>query len=293
MRIVIDSNRMQSDELRAFLSLSSDNIAVLTDYAAMEAFQGNSLVSIQASWTVLRDFPRQVLVLKGTRAAALVDPRAPGMGKRLVSKSETKAVADFAALLDRAATGNRSVQTQLLQRGRWADDHMQSMLSKAGDMNLSISEFSAFFTEPELKRMRKNEPWKPETGTKFLELVDHLTVNSFEALPDKPKWPNDKNLVDHFLYRHTLTYVVYMTRLIQRGAVTRKAKFARNDAVDVIFATYATFFNGLMTADDEASAIHHIARGMLKQIGARLPEDYMEPYFRIIADEMDDGLTSH
>lgn len=278
---------MQSDELRAFLSLSPANMAVLTDYAAMEAFQGDSLVSIQASWSTLRDFPRQVLALKGTRAAALVDPRAPGMGKRFVSQSETKGIADFAGLLDRAAAGNRGVQKQLLQRGKWADDHMQAMLSKAGDMNFSISEFCDVFTEAELKRMRRNEQWKPETGKKFIELVGQLTANSFAAHPDKPMWPHGRHLINHFLYRHTFTYLVYMMRLVQRGAVTRKAKLARNDAVDVIFATYGTFFNGLMTMDDEAGVIHHISRGMLKQVGARMPEDYMESYFHKIAEKMD------
>ena len=58
MRVVIDSNRMQSDELRMFLSMSLDNRAVLTDYTAMEAYKGNTLVSLQASWVVLREFPK-------------------------------------------------------------------------------------------------------------------------------------------------------------------------------------------------------------------------------------------
>lgn len=291
MRIVVDSNQMQSEELRGLLSASADNMAVLTDYAAMEAFGGDSLVSIQASWTVLRDFPRQILALKGTRAAALVEPRTPGIGKRLVSKTETKAIADFSGLLDRAAAGDRSVQSQLLKRGKWAADHMKSMLAKAGDMHLSISEFSAHFTDAELQRMRRNEQWKPETGTKFLELVDRLTANSFAAHPDKPRWPNNKNLVDHFLFRHTLTYLVYMMRLVQKGAVTRKATHARNDAVDVIFATYATFFNGLLTADEEAGAVHYLARGMLNQIGARMPEDFMAPYHRQVAIEKEISVT--
>ena len=39
-RVVIDSNRLQSDELRVFLSLTCDNYAVLTDYAWMEAYKG-------------------------------------------------------------------------------------------------------------------------------------------------------------------------------------------------------------------------------------------------------------
>lgn len=278
MRIVIDSNRMQSDELRAFLALSRSNMAVLTDYAAMEAFQADSLVSIQASWSVLRDFPHQVLALKGTKAAGLVDPRGLGIGKRFVSKSETEAISDFSGLLDRAAAGDQSVQRELLQRGRWADDHMQSMFANAGEMNFSISEFRAVFTDVELKRMRTNEAWKAETGEKFLDLTEQLAANSFVSHPDQPKWPQQKHLVNHFLYRHTFIYLIYMMRLVQRGAVTRKARLARNDAVDVIFATYGTYFNGLMTVDDEAGAIHHIARGMLKQIGARMPEDYLERY---------------
>lgn len=110
MRVVIDSNRMQSDELRIFLSLSSDNRAVLTDYAAMEAFQGDTLVSIQASWEVLREFPTQVLVLKGTRDATRVAPEAAGMADRMVSKPETRAVVQFAALLDKATAGAPLIQ---------------------------------------------------------------------------------------------------------------------------------------------------------------------------------------
>ncbi len=204
-----------------------------------------------------------------------------------MSRTETKSIADFSRLLDLAAAGNLSVQKQLLQRGQWADDHMKSMLAKASDMNISISEFSAFFTQAELKRMRTNEAWKPETGAKFLDLVEYLTANSFGAHPDRPRWPHDKHIVNHFLYRHTLTYLVYMLRLIQRGAVTRKARLARNDAVDVIFATYATYYNGLMTMDDEAGAIHHTARGILSQVGARMPEDYMESYVYELARHLE------
>lgn len=54
LRVVIDSNRLQSDDLRAFLQVSPNNFAVLTDYAWIEAYKGNSLVSIQKSMGVVR-----------------------------------------------------------------------------------------------------------------------------------------------------------------------------------------------------------------------------------------------
>lgn len=278
MRIVIDSNRMQSDELRAFLSLSPDNFAVLTNYAAMEAFQGDTLVSIQASWSVLRDFPMQILALRGTREAGLVSPESAGIANRMISKPETKGVQDFARLLDRAASGDSVVQRQLLQRGKWADDHMNSMLAGAENIGASIAEFRGVFTDAELARLRKEQPWTPVMGEKLVNIIDVSAAESFAKHPGNPRWPRPKHLMNHFLYRHALTYLIYMLRLVQRGARNRKPAKARNDAVDVIFATYATYFNGLMSMDDEASAVHAIARGILKQAGARVPEDYFENY---------------
>lgn len=59
---------MQSDGLRAYLSESVENQAVLTDYAAMEAYKGDTLLSIFASMEILAAYSGQVIVLKGTQA---------------------------------------------------------------------------------------------------------------------------------------------------------------------------------------------------------------------------------
>lgn len=286
MRIVIDSNRMQSEELRSFLSLSTNNRAVLTDYAAMEAFKGNTLVSIQASWSVLRDFPKQMVILKGTRAAAKVDPQIAGFTNRFIDRTQTREVSNFSKVLERAARGEVLAQQRLILRGQWADDHLNGMLKKSGDMHLSISEFCAQFTDAELQRFRRQVPWKDETEKKFFDLVYHLTWQSFQSHPDKIRFPRGHHLLNHFLYRHTLAYCVYIIQLVMNGTVERKASLVRNDAVDVIFATLATYFNGLMSGDDHAEKIHHVTRFLLKQRGARVPEDYMRTYAGQIKRQM-------
>lgn len=287
MRIVIDSNRMQSDELQIFLSLSTDNKAVLTEYAAMEAFKGETLKSIQASWSVLRQFPKQVIVLKGTRETAMIAPEAAGIANRMILQSETRGIEQFVRLLDRAAAGDLSIQSQLLQRGKWADAHMANMLNNADKMDISIAEFCDVFTEAELGRIRREDTWTQEMMDKLFDLTTHLTEHSFSQHPDKPRWPKSaKHLVNHFLFRHTLMYLIYMLRLIQRGAKNRKPSKARNDAIDVVFATYASYFNGFMSMDDEASAIHAISRELLLRAGARVPVDYLEKYVKEIAAQM-------
>lgn len=283
MRVVVDSNGLQGDELRTFLAMAPANKAVITDYTAMEAYKDNTLVSIQASWSVLRDFPDQVLILKGTKAAGLVDPRAPGIANRLIWREEAKTIPAFVGALDCAAKGEAFIIRQLLERGEWARSQMQVILSGSADMNLSIDEFNAYFTKNELGLIRQKERWTPELATKFGDLVNRMARISFTKHPGRPPWPVPKHRINHFLYRHALAYAVYMLQLVQRGALTRKAEAARNDAVDVILATYATYFNGLMSDDNQASVIHHLTRFFLAEHGARVPEDYLEHYALEIA----------
>jgi hypothetical protein len=57
MRLVIDSNRLQSEELRMHLAQSSQRLAILTDFAAMEVYKGNTLSSIYKSMGVVAEFP--------------------------------------------------------------------------------------------------------------------------------------------------------------------------------------------------------------------------------------------
>jgi hypothetical protein len=69
MRKIADSNFLQSDGLVAYLSESTDNFAVVTDYAAMEACKGNTPVSIYRSMAILARYPAQIIVLHGTQHA--------------------------------------------------------------------------------------------------------------------------------------------------------------------------------------------------------------------------------
>jgi hypothetical protein len=80
-RIVIDSNFLQSDGLRGYLADSPANYAVITDYAAMEAYKADTLDMLYRSMEILGEFPRQVIILKGTQAICGLLP-APRRGAR-------------------------------------------------------------------------------------------------------------------------------------------------------------------------------------------------------------------
>lgn len=66
MLVVVDSNKLQSEELEVFLKNSPSNKAVLTDYVAIEAYKGNTLVGIYKALEVIARFPKQVVILKNS-----------------------------------------------------------------------------------------------------------------------------------------------------------------------------------------------------------------------------------
>lgn len=274
MRIVVDSNRINHPSLDSFLSGAPDRFAVLPDHVCMEAFKGGE-AGIHESWKVLRKYPAQIVVLQGTLDASVVDPRIPGAAFRMISKSETAGAANFAYLLERAAAGDTHLSRQLQERIGWANSHFERLEGRNGDMAVSIAEFKAAFDKAELKRIQRGEPLKPETMLKLGDLVDTLARISFARHPRRPPWPRSKHRANHFIFRHTLAYVIYMLRFLERGAQRRAPETARNDAADIVIATFATYFNGLMSNDGLATDIHGALMDMLSQGGARIPDQAM------------------
>ena len=59
-------------------------------------------------------------------------------------------------------------------------------------------------------------------------------------------------------------------------AQRRSPEKARNDHFDNVFATFGTYFNGLLTDDRGPLLTQHIARVILRSLGSRLAPDYVE-----------------
>jgi hypothetical protein len=87
---IIDSNKLQSEHLEKFLSRSPNHIAVLTDYAMMEAYKSDDLGVLYQSMEILSGHPTQVIILKGTQAVCGLSGRAAGLQRRLIDIGQTR-----------------------------------------------------------------------------------------------------------------------------------------------------------------------------------------------------------
>ena len=277
MRIVVDSNQLQTERLRTYLAKSRTNFAVLTDYAAMEAYKGNTLESIYKSMGILCEYPYQIIILKNTRIVSGLSGRGSGLQKRLIDKSQTKNFQDYAHDLRAAKNGNLSVQRHLLELGKQADEHLASMVADAKATRAAFVGIASMYSKKERRSVRLGQRYSTAMIKKTVENVVHVAGNVFDAYPEVRNWPVYKELPNTFIFRAVLcNHLLALDWSALGGVKDASAEKLRNDYVDMSFAAYATFFDGLLSADAKVSRIHQEARKWLSSLfGCQLHGEHL------------------
>jgi len=276
LSVVIDTNRLVSDELHAFLSASPDNRAVLPDYVAMERFKPDNLEALRDGFAVLKPFADQVVILKGTGEVSRLNPDDHFLPDAMIDTDQTEAFSDFCRYLDQALEGDENLLRQLRERAVWAQAHLAVVLQGAADFRASLAEFEAFFTPGNLAHLRRGGALDPEMHDRFNTAVRTIARSVFDKFPVPLDRPRPEAVANHFVARNALCNGVYMMSFIRRGIGVRKPEKARNDVVDVLLATYGTYFNGVMSNDDLTNEVHHVGRYLLEADGVPLAPDYLQ-----------------
>ena len=269
MRMVVDSNFLQDPMLRVYLSESRKHYAVLTDYAWMEAYKGNTLRSIQKSMEILADFPAQVLVLKGTKLVGTLSGRTAGLTRRMIWREGTQEFADFCAHIKAIAKGEMQPSPSLSEHGRAATEHMERILSDADHMVENFSDVARIYTESEIRIFRIGETPTSEMVRKTVHTVYEMALLFMKKQPHRMRVPREGEFENTFLFRYALcTHLVLLNWIRHGGQKLIKPDKIRNDLVDANFAAFATYFDGLLTNDKKLNDLYNEARVMLRLMGA-------------------------
>jgi hypothetical protein len=265
--MVVDSNVLQSPVLRDYLSKSISNFAVLTDYASMEAYKGNTLASIFPSMAILAEFPRQVIVLKTTGVVCGLRGRPTGLQRRLIHREQTRGFSKYCDRLLATNPGGFSLRKQLRHFGRAADAQMARMLSDAANIPEAIEGIANTFTDAELKIIRTGLPFSEQLALKIWGKINELAKNLFSQHPHPPFVRSVHELPNTFLFRSALCSFLWALDWISKGGPKGvKTERIRNDLIDVNFATFATYFDGLLSMDEKAGRIYQQAVNLLDSI---------------------------
>jgi hypothetical protein len=126
------------------------------------------------------------------------------------------------------------------------------------------------YTPAELKCLRERDLTSPKLLAKLTECVVLLANNLFENHLGEANRPGGPRIRDAFLFRYALCAHSLMITSSSGPVKTNPVKM-RNDMVDVNFATFATYFDGLLTADGKATATYEYATFLLREVFAMPP----------------------
>jgi hypothetical protein len=267
MQKIVDSNFLQCDRLRTFLAASSNNRAVLTDYAAMEAHKGDTLKSIYKSMDILCGFPKQVVILRSTTVVCGLSGRASGLQRRLIDQNQTSQFPEYCRHLRAAQAGDQGIQKQLLEHGRVATDQIARVLKDVAPLTEVFGEMAKVFSKDEISLLRKSTVLTDPIMHTLIHNVMILAAMFFGNHPRVFHAPDVRELPNTFIFRFSLCGYLLLLEWISQGSQPNiRHEKLRNDLVDLNFAVFATFFDGLLSADKKALRIYDRAKDILHEL---------------------------
>lgn len=267
MRKVVDSNFLQTDALKAYLSASRTNYAMLTEYAAMEAYKQNAVASICSRMDTLCQFPAQAVVLKGALLACGLSGRKAVSPAGLINQEQTREFPDFCRHLVAAKSGDRELQRQIDEHSREAKAIIDRMILGAQTLSDGIELFQKTFTPAELKILRRRERYTPQMHQKLIDFVLRLTGEFAKQHPHTPTIRRGPQIRNTFIFRFALCgYVSILQRVEEGGVGNVSLEKLRNDVIDVNFAAFATYFDGFLTDDKRAHLIYEHAASLIQEV---------------------------
>jgi hypothetical protein len=264
IRMVADTNFLQSAQLRDYLSASSANKVVVTPFVELEMLKGDAAANVIGSTEILADRPSQVILTKDPQAAARLKGRRKGMKKRLAGGRRTAAFRKWSRhTRERAKRGHERSLRHISRRAAAARAQLDDMRNDAQTFQQNIDDARKRYTKEELDAFR-NENFTPALRVKIRNHVMEMAQQFYEAHPDKPQWPPKDDLFHTYVFRFALCARLHALHVIANG-VAKKPENLPNDYIDVSIAAYATCFDGLLSNDKLTQDIYRKARFMLDE----------------------------
>lgn len=265
MRMIVDSNQLQSPRLKKFLEASTSNRAILTDYVAMEALQGDPVKSIINAMSIVESYPKQIIILKTTQSICQLSGRASGLQRRLIDTSQTSGFSEYIRKVKLAKNGYPPIIHEISNMAKNATSQLDRMLIDAAAVAQIFDDFSIGFNKDERRIIRDGEPFTMKMLDTLIKSVIEVSGEILRSHPKAPKSVTYEQLPNTFIFRNSLCCsLLALEWAAIGGAKGANSHKIRNDMIDAQFAAYATYFDGLLSNDAKALRTYKRAKEILK-----------------------------
>lgn len=250
MKRVIDSNALQTNELYEFLAKSTQNFAVLPDFAGMEAYKGDPQKTVFKSMAIVSEFPNQVIILKGSAKVCGLSGRRKGLQRRLIDDKQTAGFSEHVQALRLAEAGNARLQKQIRDLGESVNAHFDKMQDEAENSRGAVEDLGKRFTKEERALLRVGEKYTSDLINKVVQTVIEMAGSAFRDSPFVRRRPSYEELPNTFIFRVMFASFLHSIRRFSQGGFGNlSSDKLRNDYVDMMFVAYGSYFDGVMSSD--------------------------------------------
>jgi len=276
MKKVVDINYLQKPELEDYLAKSRDNYVVLTDYASMEIFKCNALKNLACKMKIVSQYPNQVIVLKGLReiiSLTLIPSKLP---QSLIDYKQTVGFSMFCENTKSACEGDKLLSREVLSRESSASRNLDEKMQYHQNIVGGIKGLAKSYDPSHLKALRKGNELHPDFMKSITKNIRLVTQFLMEKHPDVEVLPEFEYLRNSYVFRFATCTHFLSLRWIKDGGIEQVApEKLRNDVVDMSYATYATYFDGLLSLDKKLNDIYIDALHYLHYFNS--PQQIAEP----------------
>jgi transcriptional regulator with XRE-family HTH domain len=187
----------------------------------------------------------------------------------MIDETQTREFPEFCQHLLAAKRGDLSIREQIIENGREARANLDRMLSGSSTLSRGIEQMQQTYTPTELKSLRQRKGLTQQLEDKLVRDVLLLAGELMKQHPSVTDIPRDRQIRNTFLFRFALCASVSILKRIEEGGAGKVSdENLRNDMVDVNFAAFATYFDGLFTSDKRAADTYGRSIYLLREMFA-------------------------
>jgi hypothetical protein len=270
---VVDTNSLDSEELRQFLQASKNNVAVLCEWPFVEALNGdNPTKSLMKRFEILDAHLSQFLLVREAPQLAQLRGRQAGLSRRLLDPEGRRKLTELYEVLQRLGLNDPMAIRQVADSKKTAEKYLDDLLDTAGGFAKWYSAFASEYTAAELKVIRK-DGMNGSIARKMTVAVRDLTGFLIADRRGSVKWPRPIELPNLFQYRLALMIQLHFFDWIAAGNPQNKNTHNyRNDMIDMLIGVTAPYFGGLISSDIKLQRLFGLAVWYLENYSKPLAE---------------------
>ena len=267
---VVDANFLRAPLLEDYLH-DGENYVVFTEQACIESYKGSGLRNVYASLDIVARYPAQVVILHGARHVVALQSQSGYKAPReeFIDREQMRGFREFCEAVRLAESGKppKGLLKQLHTKKRLASEYFARTLQDAELMRQGVRLLTTSFNPALLKQLRIRSVLSADATEVIMTGILLVAAQLLKTHPDVERIPGSKELPVSFLFRCALGTYLRALRWIAEGGI-EQASPARlaNDSVDITHVAYATFFDGVLSADQKLNDLYEEACWLLHNI---------------------------